>query len=826
MAASKRGTHLALTLERLANRSTFCRVGLSATVAPLDDIARFLVGKDDAGQWRPCKIVDSQAFKQLDLKVLSPVKSLVTAPYSHIEEATYQLIDELIQSHRTTLIFTNTRAATERVVHHLKMRFPRHYAVIDDENGPLKKAAHGKTGPDRREDEPPEPPASLIAAHHGSLSKEHRLRIENQLKAGQLKAVVCSTSLELGIDIGYIDLVILLGSPKSVARALQRIGRSGHKLHEQAKGRIIVLDRDDLVECAVLLKAALERRIDTIAIPKNCLDVLAQQVLGFALEGKTPVDAVYKSVRRAYPYTELPWEDFHSVVKYLAGEHAALEDRNVYSKIWYDEGTQMIGRRGRLARVLYMTNVGTIPDETNVKVRLGPYVIGSVTEPFLERLKRGDVFVLGGETYEFQHSLGLTAVVKASAGRTPTVPSWFSEMLPLSFGLALEVQRFRRLMAQHMRHSSKAETLQFLDGYLCVDEAGRDAIHEYFREQAAFSTVPHDRELVIEHFQDGRKHYHVFHTLYGRRVNDVLSRAVALVIGRIHRKDVEIGLADNGFYLASRAPLQARRALGLLKSHELRQVAELSLEKTEVLARRFRHCAARSLMILRQYQGRTKSVGRQQMSSRMLLAAVKRVSPDFPILRETRREILEDFMDIESAALVLRDIEAGRVGVREAYTDTPSPFAFNLVLQGYADILKMEDRHQFLLRMHQMVLGRIALKEGTRAAEQEASPAPEEFTYEGLWAKEERRLEAMAEEAQVQQLTLQDGLMRDLDGAARRVQLDPLLKWDLARLIKGEREGFKTDVTGFIENLLKGTVPKVWTDGLVNFFRVVLPEIK
>lgn len=828
MASSKRGTHLSLTLEHLQNRSAFCRIGLSATVAPLDEVARYLVGSDNTGQGRRCKVVDAQAVKRLDLKVLSPVGSLIRTPFHSIEEATYRLMDRLIQEHKTTLIFTNTRAATERVVHHLRMRFPRHYAVLDDDG---KKPPKAEEGAEIRENAVPkssaEAPGSLIAAHHGSLSKEHRLRIENQLKAGSLKAVVCSTSLELGIDIGYIDLVILLGSPKSVARALQRIGRSGHKLHDEAKGRILVLDRDDLVECAVLLKSAVERKIDTIAIPKGPLDVLAQQVFGFALCGPLPIDEIYRSVKRAYPYTGLSWEDFFAVVKYLAGEHVSLEDRRVYAKIWYDEATRMVGRRGKLARVLYMTNVGTIPDETNVKVRLGPYVIGTVTEPFLERLKRGDVFVLGGDAYEFQYSQGLTAVVRASAGRAPTVPSWFSEMLPLSFDLAMEIQRFRRLMSQHLQYSGKGEILKFLDEYLYVDEAGKAAILEYFDEQARFAAIPHDRQIVIEHFQDGRKHYHVFHTLFGRRVNDVLSRAVAFVLGRIHHRDVEMGITDNGFYVASTLPLQARRALRLLKASELRQLAELSLEKTEVLARRFRHCAARSLMILRQYLGRTKSVGRQQMSSRMLLAAVRRLDPGFPILREARREVLEDYMDIGHAADVVRAIEAGGIEVREVYSDVPSPFAFNLILQGYSDILKMEDRQRFLMRMHEMVLGKIALSEARGEAEPSAVTVPAgEFSYEQVWEEQERALAAMEAEAEAGKLSLQDGLMRDLDVAARRVQLDPLLKWDLARLVKGEREGFKTDVVEFIEHLLAGTVPKWWTDPLVKFLKEVLPEIK
>ncbi|MCM2325947.1 MAG: DEAD/DEAH box helicase, partial [Candidatus Woesearchaeota archaeon] len=229
IASSKRGTHLSLSMERLSNFTRFTRIGLSATVSPLEEVAKFLVGKEHE-RFRPCKIVDAQFIKKMDFKVLSPVHDVMKTTHDNIHQSTYELMNDLISTHKTTLIFTNTRSATERVVHFLKDKFPKSYTEkLGDEDS-----------------------RSLIGAHHGSLSTEHRLNIEKQLKEGKLKAIVSSTSLELGIDIGYIDLVILLGSPKSVARALQRIGRSGHKLHETAKGRIIIQDRDDLVECAVL----------------------------------------------------------------------------------------------------------------------------------------------------------------------------------------------------------------------------------------------------------------------------------------------------------------------------------------------------------------------------------------------------------------------------------------------------------------------------------------------------------------------------------------------------------------------------------------------
>jgi len=710
LASSKRGVHLSLSLERLQQYTNFTRIGLSATVAPLEEVAKFLVGFDTrTNKPRQCKVVDVNFVKQLDLKVLSPVKNLMKASYDEISTATYKLIDQLIQSHRTTLIFTNTRSATERVVHYLKERFPKHYTRIEEvkDNGiSIDEESNGRG----------KSYTSLIGAHHGSLSKEHRLSIEQKLKDGKLKAVVSSTSLELGIDIGYIDLVILLGSPKSVARALQRIGRSGHKLHDKAVGRIIVMDRDDLVECSVLLKAALEKKIDRIDIPTNCLDVLAQQVLGMALEEPKHVDEVLRIVRGSYNFNGLDRKRFREIISYLSGEYARLEDRSVYAKIWFDPETGMIGKRGKMTRVIYMTNIGTIPDETNVKVKLGKQLIGFIAEPFLERLRRGDIFVLGGNTYEFLYTQGMTAFVRATANRPPTVPSWYSEMLPLSYDLALEIQRFRRLMEEHFKYGTKKkDILDFIHSYLYVDEYSANSIYEYFKEQYLFAEIPNDKKIVIEHYSEGDQKRVIFHTLFGRRVNDVLSRAVAFAVSKMTKKDVELGVTDNGFYLAFSKSIQAARAFSMIKSQELRRLMSIALDKTVVLNRRFRHCAARALMILRSYKGYKKSVGKQQKSSRLLLSAVKKISYEFPILEEARREVLEDLMDIRHAGEVLEQVEQGKIQVKEVFTDIPSPFAFNLVVMGYSDIMKMEDKLAFLRRMHNMVLAKIEMKQRKKA---------------------------------------------------------------------------------------------------------------
>ena len=522
-----------------------------------------------------------------------------------------------------------------------------------------------------------------------------------------------STSLELGIDIGYIDLVILLGSPKSVARAIQRIGRSGHRLRETSMGRIIVLDRDDLVECAVLLKSAIERDIDRIHIPTNCLDVLAQQIFGIAIAEKIGVNDLFNMIRSSYCYGDLSFKDFKEVLDYLSGKYISLEDRHIYAKIWHDEETGMIGRRGKLSRVIYMTNIGTIPDETFVTVKIAgsEQVIGKIDESFLERLKKSDVFVLGGDKYQFGHAKGMVAYVKASVDRPPTIPSWFSEMLPLSFDLAMSIGKFRRLVEEKFNHNrGTEEILDFINSYLYVDANSAQSIYNYFREQFLFAEIPHDKKILVEQYVDNKRHYSVFHTLYGRRVNDCLSRAVAFAISRTQHRDVEVGITDNGFYVAFEKPFNAAAALKLLKSEKISQVLAAALEHTEILKRRFRHCAARALMILREYMGHRKRVGRQQVSSQILINAVRRVSPDFSILKEARREVLEDLMDMPSTAAVFRLIEEGKIKVKQINTAIPSPFAFNIVLEAQTDVMRIEDKQEFLKRMHQKVLEKIGEK--------------------------------------------------------------------------------------------------------------------
>jgi ATP-dependent helicase Lhr and Lhr-like helicase len=666
---NKRGVYLSLTLERLSELCVFdpVRIGLSATISPLEEIAKFLVGRD-----RDCYIAEVKLVKEIEIGMDYPGKDILDALTNESYKDLYRKLDEIIEEHKTVLIFTNTRAATERVVHHLEDEFPGKYE-------------------------------GLIGAHHSSMSKSKRFEIEDRLRKGELKVVATSTSLELGIDIGSIDFVVLLGSPKGVARALQRIGRAGHQLHENPKGMFIVVDRDDLVECGVIMKLMVEKKIDKANIPKNALDVLAQQIFGMAISKVWDVDEMLATIRKSYCYKDLTKEDFFSIVSYLAGDYA-LEHRHVYAKIWYDAQEKKIGKRGKLARVIYMTNIGTIPSESHVKVvvKSPPHrkgeIVGKIDEGFLERMKRGDVFVLGGKKYQYLYSRGMSASVVADVSKKPTIPSWFSEMLPLSFDTALGIGKFRKLVKERIKN--KKDCVKFIQEYIYCGEEVAKNIYDYFRGQDKFSEIPTESEMIVEKFKE-EKEFLVFHSLYGRRVNDALSRAYAFAAARLKMRDIEIGISDNGFYIAG-YKLDEKKILDWVKSKDLKDILREAIEKTDVLKRRFRHCAGRSLMILRNYKGQEKSAGKQQVYSEFLYFAVRKISHEFPILREARREVMEDLMDIDNAVKVLKMIENKRIEIKVRKVPIVSPFALELVTRGRADLIRMEDKAKFLRRMHEL----------------------------------------------------------------------------------------------------------------------------
>jgi ATP-dependent Lhr-like helicase len=670
------------------------------TLEPLDEVARFLVGYDGEKE-RDCTVLDARFVKPMDIKVLSPVKDIVYTPGEEITNSMYKLLNSMIAKHKTTLVFTNTRSGTERVVHHLKQMFPSVYSEED------------------------------IGAHHSSVSREIRLELEEKLKKGLLKAIISSTSLELGIDIGYIDLVVQLGSPKSIARGLQRIGRAGHKLTETSVGRIICMDRDDLVETAVMFKKAYEYFLDKIQIPRNCLDVLAQHLMGMSLEKKWKIKEAFKLIRNSYCYRDLKWQDFLSVLEYLSGAHHSLEDKKVYGKIWVDFKDMVFGRRGKYARVIYSLNIGTIPDEVKIKVKsLDGHYIGSIEEEFLQRLVPGDIFVLAGKTYQFVRARQANAFVVSVKEKRPTVPSWFSEQLPLSFELAIEVGKFRKKIFGLMKEKTRREIVEWLFKNYPVNEWAARAIVEYYYYQAKFlekmsskSSPSHERILVENYIDERGNQNIIFHSLYGRRVNDALSRAFAYALTKKIGKSIAVTISDNGFMLTIPAEtlesgwlfinevkeIKTRRVkpeeiLKLVKAKELEEILKKALRQTELVKRKFRHSAVRALMILRNYKGYEIRVAKQQLNADRLIKACEKIE-NFPVLKETFREVLEDYMDIRHAKEILEKIEKKKIKVEFLKeSDLPSPFSHSLIALGESDVVLMEDRKKLLLELHKKVL--------------------------------------------------------------------------------------------------------------------------
>ncbi|WP_254271040.1 ATP-dependent helicase [Haloarcula marina] len=700
LAENKRGTHLSVSLERLEEmvEEPPTRIGCSATVEPLDTVAEFLVGREEpGGPARPYEIVDTRFARDFDVELSCPTDDLIDTPRDVVTERFYRQLHDHIQSHTNTLVFTNTRSGAERVLHNLRETF----AEYDETNS---------------------------GCHHGSLSKEKRHEIEQSLKDGELDVVTTSTSLELGIDMPHIDLVVQVGSPKSVASLLQRIGRAGHQLGETVQGRVVALDRDELVECAVMLKKAEDGFVDRVFIPENAHDVATQHVYGMAINRVRPELEVRAVLERAYPYRNYTDQDWERLCRYLTADYPGMEDKNVYAKIWRDEndppdgeyhydefdvGERLIGKRGRLARVIYMTNLGTIPDSftCDVLIRGGDEWVGQLDESYLDTLEKGDVFVLGGSNYEYRYRRGSKVYVDPTSAR-PTVPSWFSERLPLSYDLGREILTVQRELLDNLERGGMSEVRNWLRTFP-IDENSVRAIARMFREQVAYAgaeSVATDHRLVIEEAKDHdeyERHYYV-HSNYGRRFNDGLSRLLAYRVAQEANANVQVAVADNGFSLSMplNRKVDLRRILEGIDPADVRDDLRASLDGTDLLQRYFRINATRSLMILKRYKGYEKSASEQQVSSEMLLGFAEDLG-DFAVVEETYREILEDKLNVAGIEDVLTDLERGAVDVTSVRVDSPSPRAFGLATLMASDVVLAEDESAVLEEFHRRVMAEI-----------------------------------------------------------------------------------------------------------------------
>ncbi len=674
ISSNKRGSYLSLNVERLEEhvKGTMTRVGLSATQAPIEEIARFLGGYEN-GKPREVNIIEVMGEKRMDLSVLSPVEDMTLLPYEVVNARMYDLLKEKVEEHRTTLIFTNTRSGAENVSYKLQERGIRN-----------------------------------VAAHHGSLSKDTRINVEDMLKDGDLDAAVSSTSLELGIDVGYIDLVIQVGSPKSVAKGLQRIGRAGHAVEEESKGRMIVFEKDDLVECAVLTNQAYSHEIDRVNIPENNLDVLAQAIVGMSLEKRWEIEDVYKLIKRSHCFRNLSRKDFENTLDYLSDTY----HYHVYPKIWCNKKEGVLGKKGG-AQMIYYLNVGTIPSDSSYRVYSQQGApLGSLSEKFVERLSYGDVFILGGRSYEFIDTKGTRVFVRDASGKKPTVPSWSGEMLPRSFDLSMAIARFRRSLSKKMIDEDK-DIIEWLREEFKLDYGSAQTILSYFKEQLSFTkAIPTDKRLVLEGYIDEKDRFNIiFHACFGRRVNDALSRAYAYAISRKFNCSTRVAVNDDSFMVTTNKKMPLEEVVGLIRVDNVESILKRGVRNTELFKQRFRHCASRAFMILRNYKGRDYSVSKQKMRSVKILDTLREYD-DFPIIKETYNEILYQVLDLKNAKQVLKSIEDHEVEVVTMdYSDTPSPFAHNIVMVGISDVIMMEDKSALLRQFHQSVLEKVIPKE-------------------------------------------------------------------------------------------------------------------
>lgn len=673
ISATKRGSLLSVNLERLGSiAKPFVRIGLSATQAPLELIASYLTGYDGDNP-RGCEIVSIDTKKFLDLKTITPVQDLTKTQVEVASDKMYDMLAAMIQEHSTTLVFTNTRSGAEHVAMRLKARG-----------------------------------IESIEAHHSSLGRDTRFEVENKLKAGELKCVITSTSLELGIDIGYIDLVVQINSPKSVSKGLQRIGRSGHGLNELSKGRFLVFNIDDLMECAVLTKAAYDQNIDKVVVPTNSLDVLSQVLVGMSLEKVWGIDEAYAVVRNSYSFHTLDYDDYIATLNYLGGR---IEDSTIYSKIWLDEEERTFGKK-RSTRMIYFMNIGTIPEEADYQVinEKGRH-LGQLSDKFVERLKAGDIFVLGAKTYMFLKVNKNRVSVKDATGMRPTVPSWTGEMLPRSYDLGVLVGEFRRTAVEKM-HKGEDVKKWLMDEYR-LDEYGANSMISYIGTQETFG-IPTNRELLIEGYIDKDNFYNlIYHIPLGRRVNDALSRAYAHVISNKYEVNTRVTVTDDGFMLTSPTKIPLDEQVSLLKSSEFEDIVRRSLSNTEVFKQRFRHCAARALMVLRKYKGYDISVVRQQLRSDRVLGILDKMK-NFPVIKETYHEITTDMMDVPRAKKYVKEVvEQKHYSIRN-YSKETSPFSFGIIFAGVSDLVLMEDRSKILKELQSKILDRIYGSEKVR----------------------------------------------------------------------------------------------------------------
>lgn len=710
---NKRGTHLSVSLERLerllvpsaavdgpghsSSSPSLCRIGLSATVAPLGEVAGFLVGEG-----RACRIESATPARDAVVEVLSPLRRDPYPPAGFTGVRLVRDIADIVERNRSTIVFTNTRSGAENMSHRLKSALPA--------------LAH------------------VIECHHGSLDRDLRLDVEDRLKNGELRAVVCSTSLELGIDIGFVDSVVMVSTPKGISRTLQRIGRSGHRIDRRSHGVLCATNINDLVECVVCARMAVAGRLDPVRLPGHAADVAVQHLLGMACApgGVTRAEA-FETLVRARPFRDLDRGRFDRLVEYLKGGGRSLERAYAerLGKIVEERpGGGAAGGTGAASRLRaaspqvereYLVNVGTIHSEGLVSVYLGSRRrrLGGVEEGFLKGMRPGDTFVLAGRVVKLVET-GIGEAFVEEARGLPSVPSWNANKMPLASGLAREVAAFRTALATQLEQpeactpAGRAAVVDEVVENWLISTTNAEAIVRHFEAQLALSRVPvADRVLVEFHRGDpedpdqaGLLHY-FFHSLIGRSANDALSRILSRRVREAVGGNAMVTIDDYGFLLT----LREFQQLGIDEWRELfradgaREDLDRALCGSELVKWQFRGVAQTGLMVPRNRPGRERRLRELRWDAEILFRVLEEHEPDHPLLEEAYREAKHTFLDAERAFAFLE--EAGSRPWDFVEVPVITPFSFGIFASKIREGMMMEDPEEAIERVYRRMAERI-----------------------------------------------------------------------------------------------------------------------
>jgi len=676
LARDKRGSHFALSMERLkalAGGSPQL-VGLSATQKPLPEIAAFLVGSGSAqGGAAPCSIVSVGHIRPWTISIETPDQELSAVATHEMWGQIYDRLEALSAQHRTILVFTNTRRLAERVAHDLGERI----------------------GKDK------------VVAHHGSMAREMRLSAEKRLKEGSLRVMVATASLELGIDIGSIDLVCQLGSPRSIAVCLQRIGRAGHHKAGVSKGILFAMTRDELVECAALVRAIHEGELDAVRIPDKALDVMAQQIVGACACEEWNEENLFALFKRAYPYRNLEWKEFEQVLQMLS-EPVATGRGRTRVHIHRDRVNRKLRARPG-ARITALTNAGAIPDTFTYPVIAEPEekMVGTLDEDFAIESMAGDVFLLGSTAWRFQRIFAGTVRVENAQGQAPTVPFWRGEAPARTDELSFQVGRLREDLARG------GDGLDFLEQKLGLSQPNAEFLLRYLRAGAAvLGAVPSVNTVIAERFFDEAGGMQlVIHAPFGGRINRAWGLALRKSFCRAFDFELQAAASDDGILLSlsEQHSFPLADVFEFLSPQNVEDVLTQAVLQAPMFGTRFRWNASRALSLSRYYMGKRVPPQIQRARAQDLIAAVfpgqvacqdNAVSayvdlPDHPLVKETLSDCLRDAMDVDGLKRVLQGIREGRI--RTIAVDLPEPSVFSHQLLNsqpytYLDDAPLEER--------------------------------------------------------------------------------------------------------------------------------------